>query len=129
MHKCTMHIMQQWSHDVILSRHLGPLHQAGEDTFLQLEFWDESQDLIRRSAALIRKAGLQHRVILGSPGNSNIWKMCGEELPEAPRILPMSEVCHDKCLNFNFRLGSSVLAVVGRAADQGGPKACRHFKV
>ena len=66
--------------------------QADEDTFLQLEFWDENVDLIRRSAAIIRKAGRQHRVIVGAPQNAKIWQMCGQEMPEASRILPDSEV-------------------------------------
>lgn len=66
--------------------------QAGEDTYLQLEFWDESIDLIRRSAAIIRKAGRMHRVVVGAPQNAKIWQMCGQEMPEASRILPDSEV-------------------------------------
>lgn len=66
--------------------------QAQNDTYLQLEFWDENRDLIKRSAELIRKADRQHKVILGSPFNTNIWRICGEELPEAPRILPQKEV-------------------------------------
>ncbi|CAL5218532.1 g220 [Coccomyxa viridis] len=68
------------------------LEAADEDTFLQLEFWDENVDLIRRSAAIIRKAGRQHRVIVGAPQNAKIWQMCGQEMPEASRILPDSEV-------------------------------------
>ena len=66
--------------------------QAAEDTYIQLEFWDENIDLIRRSAAIIRKAGREHRVIVGAPQNAKIWKMCGQEMPEASRILPDSEV-------------------------------------
>lgn len=67
--------------------------QAGEDTYLQLEFWDENIDLIRKSAAIIRKAGREHRVIVGNPQNAKIWQMCGQELPDVPRILPDTEVC------------------------------------
>ena len=68
------------------------LLQAGEDTYLQLEFWDENIDLMRKSAAIIRKAGREHRVIVGNPQNAKIWQMCGQEMPNASRILPDSEV-------------------------------------
>ena len=68
------------------------LLQAGEDTYLQLEFWDENIDLIRKAAAIIRKAGKEHRVIVGNPQNAKIWQMCGQEMPNASRILPDSEV-------------------------------------
>ena len=68
------------------------LLQAGEDTYLQLEFWDENIDLIRKAAAIIRKAGREHKVIVGNPQNAKIWQMCGQEMPNASRILPDSEV-------------------------------------
>ena len=58
-----------------------------------MEFWDENIDFIRKSAAIIQKAGREHRVIVGNPQNAKIWQMCGQELPEVPRILPDSEVC------------------------------------
>ncbi len=57
-----------------------------------MEFWDENIDLIRRSAATIRKAGREHRIVVGNPQNAKIWQMCGRELPEVSRILPDSEV-------------------------------------
>ena len=66
--------------------------QAGPETYLQLEFWDENESLIRTAAHLIAKADMTERVILGSPQNANIWALCGEALPGAPRILPMTEV-------------------------------------
>ena len=66
--------------------------QAREDTYLQLEFWDENIDLIEKSAAIIKKAGWEHKVIVGSPQSAKIWRMCGQELPNASRILPNSEV-------------------------------------
>ena len=66
--------------------------QAGPDTYLQLEFWDENRSLITTAAHLISKAGMTERVILGSPQNAKIWAWCGEALPGAPRILPMTEV-------------------------------------
>ena len=50
------------------------------------------QELVEKVAQQIRKAGRADRVILGSPSNAKIWKMCGEALPEASRILPNSEV-------------------------------------
>jgi len=66
--------------------------QADEDTYLQLEFWDENIELIKKAAAIIRKASREHRVIIGAPQNAKIWQMCGQEMPEASRILPDSEV-------------------------------------
>lgn len=55
------------------------------------------QELIERVAHQIRKAGRADRVILGAPMNAKIWKMCGEALPEASRILPNSEVRKSHC--------------------------------
>ena len=46
---------------------------------------------MRAVAEQIRRAGKADRVILGSLGSPAIWRMCGEELPEAQRILPMRE--------------------------------------
>ncbi len=94
--------------------------QARPDTYIQCEIWDENkvcslhprlllslqmhrwtiaitgsacgQELVEKVAQQIRKAGRADRVILGSPSNAKIWKMCGEALPEASRILPNSEV-------------------------------------
>ncbi len=40
----------------------------------------------------VRRAGRADRVILGSLDSPAIWRMCGEALPEAARILPMREV-------------------------------------
>ncbi|CAL8470295.1 g9837 [Coccomyxa elongata] len=68
------------------------LNEARPDTYIQCEIWDENQDLIDKVAHQIKKAGRVDRVILGSPSNAKIWKLCGEALPEAPRILPNSEV-------------------------------------
>ena len=50
------------------------------------------QALVRAVADEIRRAGKTDRVILGSLGSPAIWRMCGEALPEAQRILPMREV-------------------------------------
>ena len=78
--------------------------QAAEDTYIQLEFWDENIDLIRRAAAIIRKAGREHRVVVGAPQNTKIWQMCGQEIPEASRILPDSEVipyCSHRAAEFS----------------------------
>jgi hypothetical protein len=57
------------------------------------------QAFVDAVAKQIRDAGCADRVILGNPQNANIWKMCGAALPEAPRILPNSEVTHecDRC--------------------------------
>lgn len=52
------------------------------------------QALVRAVADEIQRAGRTDRVILGSLGSPAIWRMCGEELPEAQRILPMREVWH-----------------------------------
>lgn len=89
-----------WSHSQSspLSPALPCNSQAAEDTYIQLEFWDENIDLIKRSAAIIRKAGREHGVIVGAPQNAKIWRMCGQELPETPRILPDSEVAFTYCL-------------------------------
>ena len=73
--------------------------QAGPDTYLQLEFWDENKSLIREAARLILKAGREDRVILGNPQNKAIWRMCSDALPGAPRILPMSEARPDLALH------------------------------
>lgn len=63
-----------------------------------------SQELIERVAHEIRKAGRADRVILGSPMNANIWRMCGEALPEALRILPNREVRHANSPRLLFQI-------------------------
>ena len=63
-----------------------------------------AQGLIRESARQIVKAGRADRVILGSPSNGSIWKMCGAALPGAPRILPMTEVRQGREEVFLFHL-------------------------
>ena len=50
------------------------------------------QALVRAVADEIQRAGRTDHVILGSLGSPAIWRMCGEALPEAQRILPMREV-------------------------------------
>ncbi len=53
---------------------------------------DGAQALVRAVADEVRRAGRADRVILGSLDNPAIWRMCGEALPEAARILPMRAV-------------------------------------
>ena len=50
------------------------------------------QALVRAVAEEVRRAGKTDRVFLGSLDSPAIWRMCYEELPQAPRILPMREV-------------------------------------
>lgn len=50
------------------------------------------QALVLAVADEIQRAGKTDRVILGSLGSPAIWRMCGEALPDAQRILPMREV-------------------------------------
>ena len=52
---------------------------------------------MRAVAEEVRRAGKTDRVILGSLGSPAIWRMCGEELPQAQRILPMREVRARQC--------------------------------
>jgi len=54
---------------------------------------DRAQALVFAVADEVRRAGRADRVILGSLDSPAIWRMCGEALPEAARILPMREVC------------------------------------
>ena len=50
------------------------------------------QALVRAVAEEVRRAGKTDRVFLGSLDSPAIWCNCYEELPQAPRILPMREV-------------------------------------
>ncbi|KAK9844811.1 hypothetical protein WJX74_007095 [Apatococcus lobatus] len=67
------------------------LDEAGSDTHFFLEIWDDSTDLIEKTAKEIYDHGMQTRVVLGNPFSASIRDKCREAVPEALTLLLVSE--------------------------------------